>query len=175
MKKHPLKRTSAFQGVRFSVDTVLFPGEGEVRRRDVVIHPGAVVILPLLDADTYILIRNYRFAVEETLWELPAGTLEPGEPPEQTAARELIEETGYRARVLTHLTSFYSSPGICNEILHVYLATDLEYVGQRLEEGEEITVEKLDRDRVWELMRSGVLRDAKSIASILYHTQFVNK
>jgi len=174
MKESPLERTSVFQGVRFSVDTVLFPGQGERQRRDVVIHPGAVVILPLLDADTYVLIRNYRFAVEETLWELPAGTLEPGEPPDETAARELIEETGYRAGVLSPLTSFYSSPGICNELLHVYLATDLEYVGQQLEEGEEITVEKVDRAGVWELIRSGALRDAKSIASILYHAQFVN-
>lgn len=173
-EKHiPLERTTLFTGVRFNVEGRTFTGND--KRRDLVIHPGAVVILPVLDPQTYLLIRNWRFAVEKTLWELPAGTLEPDEPPEKTAYRELIEETGYQAGSITPLTSFYSTPGFCNEKIHAYLATDLKHVGQALEDDEEIFVEKVPINRVMELIRSGDLQDAKSIVTILYCQQFYIK
>ncbi len=90
--------------------------------REFVSHPGAVVILPLLTPTTLILIRNHRFAIDQSLWELPAGTLEPNEDLLVCAHRELEEETGYRAKQMTPLLEFFSSPGYCNEKLFVYKA-----------------------------------------------------
>src|SRR5581483_7232159 len=89
--------------------------DGSVHTRESVQHPGAVVILPLVDAEHVCLIRSFRIAVNETLIELPAGTLEPGEDPAETARRELIEETGYRAAEIKWLSEFFMSPGILNE------------------------------------------------------------
>ena len=87
-----------FRGVKFDVELRDVPTrDGQTARREVVVHPGAVVVLPLLDGDRVVLIRNHRFSIDETLWELCAGTLEPGEEPAATAARELVEETGYDA------------------------------------------------------------------------------
>jgi len=99
--------------------------DGRPYRRDVVLHPGAVVILPLLDGERVVLLRNYRHAVGGTLWEVPAGTLEPPEPPEACAVRELIEETGYRAKKWRKLAEFYPSPGILSERMYLFAAEEL--------------------------------------------------
>ncbi len=100
-----------YKGVRFDVCTLEVKGkDGRGKQRDAILHPGAVVILPINDEKTIILIRNERFVVGERLWELPAGTLEPNEPPLETAKRELIEETGFKAQSMTPLMDFYSTP-----------------------------------------------------------------
>jgi ADP-ribose pyrophosphatase len=163
-----------FHGVRFDVHAVELPGrDGQKHRREVVVHPGAVVLLPLLDLGTVILIRNQRFAVGQTLWELPAGTLEPApETPLSCAKRELIEETGYQAGSVTKLTEFYASPGILTEVMHAFLATDLKPVGQKLEESEQITVHPKPWAEVWEMVRTGEIRDGKTIATLLYYRAF---
>lgn len=159
-----------FRGVKFDVERRSVPtGAGGTAQREVVIHPGAVVVLPLLDDGRIVMIRNHRFAVEETLWELCAGTLEEGESPEETAARELVEETGYRAERLEPLTTFYTSPGICDERMYAFLATGLTEVGQDLEETERIEVELVTRERALEMVRSGEIRDGKTMATLLLH------
>jgi ADP-ribose pyrophosphatase len=104
------------------------------------VHPGAVVVLPLLDADTIVMIRNFRPSVGATLLELPAGTLEADEPAEACAGRELIEETGYRAGRIEPLVDFYTSPGVLSERMFAFVARELSHVGQQLDEGEEIEV-----------------------------------
>lgn len=142
--------------------------KGGTIRREVVSHPGAVVIIPLLDPETVILIRNDRYVVQETIWELPAGTLEDHEDPLECAARELEEETGYRAKTLTPLLHFYSTPGFCNEILHIFLATDLTFRGQNLDETERIEVHPLKFSQVLTMIKEGTICDAKTIASLLY-------
>lgn len=158
-----------FRGVKFAVERRLVPtGDGGTAMREVVLHPGAVVVLPLLDDGRIVMIRNHRFAVGETLWELCAGTLEDGESPEETAGRELVEETGYRAGRLEPLTTFYTTPGICTERMHAFLATDLTEVGQDLEETERIEVEAVTRERALEMVASGEVRDAKTIATLLF-------
>lgn len=163
-----------YQGVRFDIHAVELPGEdGRVVRREVLIHPGAVVILPMLGPDHVVLIQNQRFAVGKTLWELPAGTLEPGEPIDLCAARELAEETGYRAGRLEKLTSFYASPGIINEEMHAYLGTELTRVGQDLDESERITVHTMPWKRAMEMARNGEIRDGKTLATLLYYDRFI--
>jgi ADP-ribose pyrophosphatase len=149
----------------FSVEHKVFtlPG-GERVERDVVVHPGAVVILPILDQDHIIMIRNYRYTVERELWELPAGMLEAGERPVETARRELVEETGYEAARVAPLLTFFTSPGILTEWMHAFVATGLTLVGQRLQGSERIVAEKM---RVCEARRrliDGEFCDGKTIA-----------
>ena len=102
--------------------------DGATVTKHVVVHPGAVALLPVLDDGRVVLIRNTRFAVGRTLWEVAAGTLEIGEEPMACAARELREETGYEAATLEPLVQFYSAPGFCTELLHVFVATGLRRV-----------------------------------------------
>lgn len=170
-------------GVRVKLRGVtLTADDGKTHRREVVEAADAVVVLPVIadglaeDFDFpgagVVLIRNERFAVKETLWELPAGTVEPGESPDDCAPRELTEETGYRAERVTKLTEFYPTPGFCTEMLHAYRAEGLTFVGQQLDETEKITVQVLAWDRAMSLVRDGSIRDGKTIATLLYHESF---
>ncbi len=173
-----------YQGVRIHVHRVRVPalgqGGGETTvERDMVVHPGAVVILPILPGPRVVMIRNPRYAVGGELWELPAGTLghadpaHPTEDPAACAARELIEETGYRAGRMTQLIGFYSAPGFCNEYLTAFLAQDLEFVGQAPDEGEAITAHPVDWTQAIAWARSGELRDAKTLATLLWAQCFL--
>ncbi|MEM7625201.1 MAG: NUDIX hydrolase [Planctomycetota bacterium] len=161
------------RGVRVTVRTAeLRADEGQTHRREVVEAADAVVVLPLMDNGDVVLIRNKRFAVRDTLWELPAGTVEPGESPDGCAPRELEEETGYRARQIEKLAEFFPTPGFCTELLHAYLATGLEFVGQRLDETEKITAQVVAWDEAMRMVRDNTIRDAKTIATLLYHQTF---
>ncbi|HEX6241737.1 MAG TPA: NUDIX hydrolase, partial [Polyangiales bacterium] len=135
------KREVLLEGSRFHVERRwLARRDGGSEARELVVHPGSVIILPLLADGRIVLIRNYRFSVERTLWELPAGTRDPDEPVEQCAARELEEETGYRALSLTPLLDFYPAPGISNERMHAFAASGLSQKAQRLDDTEQIEV-----------------------------------
>lgn len=158
---------------------IVFKGKRiEVRvldNREAVVHPGAVVILPIIDDEHILLIRNERFVVNETLWELPAGTIEPKEQPQETAERELIEETGYSTKNISYLNSFYTSPGICNERMYAYIAKDLTFVGQQLDKTEKITTEILKWKYVKQMLENGTIHDAKTMAVLLYYDCFLSK
>ena len=143
------------------------PGGGEIVQ-DVIEHPGAAVILPLLDDGRVVLIRNVRRTVGKVLWELPAGTLEADEAPEACAAREVEEETGYRAGTLAPLTEFFASPGILNERMFGFLATDLVQTSQSLDHDEEIEVFPIPQWQVRDMMKDGHIEDAKTITLLLY-------
>ncbi len=160
-----------FDGVKFSVDRIEVRSTDGSRTvtRERVVHPGAVIVLPLLDDGRVVMIRVHRFIVGQTLWELCAGTLEVGEDPAECAKRELIEETGYAAGRIEKLTAFYTSPGFCDEFMHAYVATDLKHVGQRLEATEDITVEPMAMADVLTMIRDGRVKDGKSIATLLHH------
>jgi ADP-ribose pyrophosphatase len=158
------------RGPIYDVHSVKIPSRtGQLIEKQLVVHPGAVVILPLLPGDIVVMIRNQRFAIGKQLWELPAGTLEKNELPQDTAGRELIEETGYEAKRVTPLLEFYASPGYSTEKLYAYVAEDLHFVGQKLEETEQIVVEHIPLKQTLEMMSKGLLCDAKSIATILYY------
>ncbi|MEX0742431.1 MAG: NUDIX hydrolase [Phycisphaeraceae bacterium] len=169
-------RERVFEGTKFAVDVVDLVGRsGDTLHREIVVHSGAVVILALTADEELVLIRNQRFAVGKEIYELPAGTLEAGEDPADCAGRELLEETGYRADTIKQLTSFYTTPGICNERMHAFLATGLHHEGQQLEDGEHITVETIPRKRVLEMIQNGEIEDAKTIAMILFQQLFTEK
>ncbi|MFK8110686.1 MAG: NUDIX hydrolase [Rubripirellula sp.] len=161
------KEQLVLEGERFNVHRMELNGsDGKVYHREVIRHPGAVVLLPLLDSDTVVLIRNTRATVNETLLELPAGTREAGEPAEQTAARELIEETGYTAGRLDHLHEFYSAPGICDELMHLYAARDLTAGEHQREATEQIENEVVCRAEIERLIGEGRIRDAKTLVGL---------
>ena len=141
---------------------------GQTVQRDVVIHPGAVAILPLVDADHVCLLRNHRPVVGATLWEIPAGTLEAGEAPDHAAVRELAEETGYTAKSWRKLTEFYPSPGVLSEITHVYLATDLTAGTMRPEAGEELEPHVVAWCDALAWTLDGTIRDAKTLVALLF-------
>lgn len=163
------KRELLLEAAKFDVARLTFEArDGGTILRDVVEHPGAAVILPVLDDGRLVLIRNLRRTVGKTLWELPAGTLEEGEPPEVCAARELEEETGYRAKTITPLTEFFASPGVLNERMYGYLATGLEQTQQALDETEEIEVFLLASWEVRDMLKDHHIEDGKTIALLLY-------
>ncbi|MEM8609650.1 MAG: NUDIX hydrolase [Myxococcota bacterium] len=163
------RRELLLKAAKFDVARLTFDGpDGAPIVRDVVEHPGAAVILPVLDDGRVILIRNVRRTVGKTLWELPAGTLEPPEAPDVCAARELEEETGYRAETISPLTEFFASPGVLNERMFGYLATGLTKTAQNLDDGEEIEVFPLPTWEVRDMLKEGHIEDGKTIALLLY-------
>jgi ADP-ribose pyrophosphatase len=150
---------------KFDVERrVIRLANGREVERQVIVHPGAVVVLPVLDDGRVVMIKNHRFAAGQVLLELPAGTLEADEDPRDCAARELEEETGYRPRQIRSLCDFYTSPGILSERMYAFIATGLEHVGQRLEAGEEIEVAIEPPDKIRHLLIEGGLKDGKTIA-----------
>lgn len=146
--------------------------EGKRHAREVVVHPGAVVVLPLLPDGRIMLIRSRRYAVGQILVELPAGTLEKKENPMNAAGRELLEETGYLAHRMKIIGTFYTSPGILSEKMYAYAAYDLEEKHQALEEGEEIELLPTPLNEAIEMIRTGEIADAKSIATLLMYERF---
>lgn len=162
-----------FKGRRFTICSLdVKTDETHSVKREAVVHPGAVVILPILEDTTILMIRNQRYAVGERLWELPAGTLEPQEPPLETARRELIEETGYQAEDVAPLLTFYTSPGFCTEKMYAFVARGLQHVGQNLDEAEDIVVEKVSWQNALAMIQDGTIRDAKTLTTLLYYQRF---
>ena len=144
--------------------------DGSVRDRLIIRHPGAVVIVPVLETPSgrqIVLIRSYRLSVAATIFELPAGTREGPEDPALCAARELEEETGFVAGTLHPLGSFLTSPGLSDERMWAYVATDLRKTAQRLEVDEDIEVAPTPVAEVWRMLRDGTLDDGKSMTALL--------
>jgi len=165
-----LRSEKRYSGTVFNlvVDEVEYPS-GNRGVREVAEHPGGAVVVPLLDDGSVLLVNQFRYPVKKNLFELPAGKLAPGEDPKVCAARELEEETGYTAGTLTKLTAIYTTPGFCNEQLHLYVATHLKKLptGQRLEEGEmDLTVKALPLDEIIQMIENQDIVDGKTICGI---------
>ena len=164
----PIQSERVYDGRLFQVDLVDVPrGADGIRQYEIVRHPGAVVVVPVRDDGSILLIRNDRVAVGERLLEFPAGKLEPGEAPVVAAGRELEEETGYRAAEVDPIGTFYTSPGFASERMHAFVARGLQHVGQRLEPGEMIEVQAVSRSAMLELLDGGEIRDGKTLAAAL--------
>jgi ADP-ribose pyrophosphatase len=168
----PARRELLVRGAKFNYERLTYAGpDGIDVSRECVRHPGAVIILPLLhsqEGPRLVMIRNWRFSVESWLYELPAGTLEPGEDPAACAARELSEETGYEAVSIRPLCRFLTSPGLSDELMHAYIATDLRHVGQHLEADERVTVHPTPIGECLDMVRAGAITDAKTMLTLLW-------
>ncbi len=156
-----------YTGKAFDVrrDQVRLPA-GKTTSIEVVVHPGAVTIIPIDAQGRILFVRQYRHAVGQELLELPAGTLGEGENPENCAQREIREETGMSAAKLEKIGEFYLVPGYSTEYMHIYLASDLKSEPLPGDEDEFITVEAVASSAIPDLIAQGVLRDAKSLAAL---------
>ncbi len=152
--------------LKLEVDRVRLPN-GHVTIREVVRHPGAVVVVPVLSDGRVVLVRQYRYPVAQVLLELPAGKLDPGEEPAACARRELGEEIGMSAARWASLGSIYTTPGFSDEILHIFLATDLRPLeGVGPDEDEFLDVTMIASDELVEMARKGQVHDAKTLAGL---------
>ncbi len=167
MHERTVHSEKAFQGKLVRVDVLdveLACGKRTVR--EIVKHPGATVVLAQLPDERFVLVRQYRKAVEQELLEVVAGTLDPGEDPADCARRELEEETGYRAASLDKLGVMYPAPGYSEEALHVYFAAlDPERGAMRPDDDERLEVEVMTADALEAMMDAGDIRDAKTLAA----------
>lgn len=152
--------------LKLRVDRVRAPG-GQTVNWDVIEHPGSVSIVPIDADDQVLLVRQYRPAIAETLLEIPAGTLEPGESPEISAHRELREEIGMRAEWLRAIGSYYLVPGYSSELMHAYVATGLSPAPLPQDADEDISVESIPFAELVAQVYRGQLRDAKTVSSVL--------
>jgi ADP-ribose pyrophosphatase len=174
MKPETLRSETVYEGPVFDVRVDTIHEEGKTLDRAIVVHPGSVVILPVFDDGTVALVRQYRHAVGKELLELAAGSLEKNEDAETGAVRELEEEIGVKAEKIELLCSVYVSPGFLSEKMHIYLATGLTDVGQKLEGDENITIERYSFDKLREMINSGVIEDAKTVVGVLAADRFLN-
>ena len=157
-----------FSGVVFSVDRikVRIPGSKSYYR-EIVTRPDAVMVVPLIDNNNIVMVREFRAVIGKWILALPAGTMEKGETPTGAAKRELLEETGFRAGKLERLVDVYSSPGFTDEVAHIFMATELKRGKQRLDETERIKVVPMSIERVETLTENGSINDAKTLGALL--------
>jgi ADP-ribose pyrophosphatase len=170
-----LERRPIFDGriVKLSVDTVRLPN-GNVAELEMIRHQGAAAAVPV-DADRNVLmVRQYRHAAGGWLLEVPAGKLDPGEPPEVCALREVEEETGFRPEKLIPMGWIFTTPGFTDEKIWLYAATDLQAARQELEVDEVLTVETMPLDRAVALAAGGEIRDAKSVCALMRVSHFIH-
>lgn len=173
-KAKVLSSKVVFKGKVFSIrrDEVVEP-LGVKATRDMIEHSGSVVVMPVLDDGRIVLIRQYRYAAKQYLWELVAGRVDPGENVKQAAKRELIEETGLRAKKMRQFLDFWPSPGFLEERMFVLLAEGVTQGEAEPEEDERIDAKPFKRSELEKMLRTGVIRDAKTISSLLFYFQFM--
>lgn len=152
--------------INLYVDHVTLPN-GSTSIREIIRHPGAVAMVPLLPDHHVLLVRQFRLAANRVTLEIPAGTLTPGEDPLAAAGRELAEETGYRAATFTPLGGQFTAPGYTTEFIHLYLATDLEPAHQGLDEDEFLDVVRMPFDEIVQRIVAGDIDDSKTMSAIL--------
>lgn len=163
-----LGRKTVFEGHVFHLENleVRLPN-GRTTVYNLVTHPGAVTLVPVDDDGNILFVRQFRMGAEAELLELPAGTLEPPEPPDETAARELREETGMAARRIDELGRFFLAPGYSSEYQYIYLARDLYPAPLSQDDDEFVRVERIPIAEAYHMAHTGLINDAKSLAALL--------
>ena len=162
--------------INVDIDTVRFPN-GSTGELEMVRHPGASAVVPFLtdphsDDPQLLLIKQYRYAAGDFIYEIPAGKLDGEEDPAECARRELREETGCTAERIEHLYTFFTTPGFTDEVIHAYIATGLTVGDVTHEKDEFMSVETVSLSRALELIKTGELKDAKTALAILYASGF---
>lgn len=170
-------RIHAGRVIKLEIDRVRFP-DGSEGTLEMVRHPGAAAVVPMLDRPDdpdprVVLIRQFRHAADGYIWEIPAGTLGPGELPEDCAWRELIEEAGYQAGRLTSLTDVYTAPGFTDERIHLYLATELAPAPAKPEADEFLSTHVCRWSEIGRMIRRREIRDAKSLTALMFVNSFL--
>ncbi|HEY6220588.1 MAG TPA: NUDIX hydrolase [Gemmatimonadaceae bacterium] len=165
--------------INLDIDEVEFP-DGSRGQLEMIRHPGASAVVPFLTASTakdpeIVLIRQYRYAADGWIYEIPAGRLDRSEDPRDCAARELREETGYTAGRIQHLHTMYTSPGFTDERIHLFLAFDLSQGEAATEPDEFVTCESMPLAAAVELVQSGVICDGKTAVALLLASRFVGR
>lgn len=160
--------------IHIKEDTVRLPN-GEIAGRELVLHNGGVAVVAIDKDNNVLMVRQYRKPYEEMVLEIPAGKLEDEENPDSAGLRELREETGYAAHKCRFIGKCYPSPGYLNEIIYLYFAEDLEFVGQELDQGEFVEVEKIPLSRLVEMVMDNEIFDAKTQIAILKAYNYVSK
>jgi ADP-ribose pyrophosphatase len=169
-----LRSKMIYKGPVFGVRRDIVREPGGVRAvREVITHPGSVVVLPVLPDGRILLIRQYRHATRQYLWELVAGRIDSGENPRRAAARELLEETGYRAKRFRVFLDVFPTPGFLEERMYILLAEKLTAGEAEPEEDERITAKAFTREELERMIRKNTLRDGKTIAGLLYYFRFL--
>ena len=176
MKFELLQSESTYNGRAFNVrrDHLKTPS-GSIVKYDIIEHIGSVIIVPVDENGLMYFVRQYRHAAQIDLLELPAGTLEIGEPPEEAAAREVREEVGMAAKNIEEIGSFYLAPGYSTELMHVFLATGLTHDPLDPDADEYLSVETMTVAAAFHLAESGQMQDAKSLAALLLARAFISK
>lgn len=171
LEEKTIRTEHIFSGrvVSLQVDEVELPN-GKTSKREIVKHPGAVAIIPITDDQKIVMVEQYRKALEREIIEIPAGKLEKGESPEHTAMRELEEETGYTCKELYPLISFYTSPGFCDEIVHLYAAKGLQKMDEKaeLDEDEFVNIVEVTLEEAEQLVKEKKIYDAKTAYAVTY-------
>lgn len=167
MKIEILESETMFAGLIFDVrrDQVRLPDQ-RVTHYDLIVHPGAVTLVPIDEQGNVWFVRQYRHAAAKILLELPAGTLEPGESPEECALREAREEIGLAPDELKKLGDFFLAPGYSSEFMHVFLATNLQPSPLPADPNENLSPESIPRRKVLSMLDNGIFQDAKTLASL---------
>ncbi len=167
-KEETISTETIYQGKILNLrrDKIKLPDSRE-SVREIIEHSGGVTIIPVTDSGKILLVKQYRKAVEDVLYEIPAGKLESGEEPIKCAERELEEETGYRTGKIKKLYSFYTSPGYSDEIIHLYIARELNFIAQNPDKDEFIVVEEINKEEIMELINNGKIKDSKTIIGLL--------
>ena len=164
-------RDIVYQGKKFNVlkEYITLPN-GKKTMKEIVDYPGASAVLPLINENTVLLLKQYRAALNRWIIEIPAGTLKPGEAPLECAMRELEEETGFKAKKWVKMLEIYTSPGYSNEVLHIFLAEKLEKGLKKPEESEVLENIYLSLNDALGMIERGIIKDAKTIIALLYYT-----
>jgi ADP-ribose pyrophosphatase len=169
-RRTPLHQGRVFRMVRENVTL----DNGVSTDLDYIEHPGAAAIVPLIASGEVLLIRQYRHALRQYIWEVPAGTLDPGEPVMDCARRELIEETGYAAQAWRKLADITPVPGYSDERVHLFLASELTPARQELDADEVLAVHRMPLAQALDMITRGEIQDAKSICALLLAQKWLN-
>jgi ADP-ribose pyrophosphatase len=172
-KSAAVKSRHVYSGRIFSLRIDTYRLDGQEKEWDIIVHPGAVVVLAVNDRGEILFVEQWRRAAQQVMIELPAGALEKNESPLLCAQRELQEETGFRAKDLTALGGFFTVPGFCTEYLHLFLAKNLEPAPLPGDDGEEIDLLPLSLDKVHQLIDNGGICDAKTIAGVYRYERWL--
>ncbi|MCH8496283.1 MAG: NUDIX hydrolase [Balneolales bacterium] len=171
-----LESNPVFSGVLLHVnrDQVILPN-GSNAVREWIKHPGACAVVPFFDNGDVMLLKQYRYPVKQLFWEVPAGKIDQGEPPEVTAERELQEETGVKAGELHYIGHFYPCIGYSDEVIHIYTATDLTIVASNADEDEFVEPVRISFDEALRMVDSGEINDGKTVICLLRAKSWLEK